>query len=51
MSIAWAVLVQRMAPTLGARPRASFITPGQGSEAGQGRKGVRRTPCAAPSCP
>ncbi|MFD7900593.1 hypothetical protein [Streptomyces sp. NPDC059743] len=40
---AWAALVQRMAPALIHAPQP-FITPGQGSEAGGGRKGVRRTP-------
>ncbi|MEU2354349.1 hypothetical protein ABZ599_15510 [Streptomyces misionensis] len=43
---AWAALVQRMAPALMHAPEP-FITPGQGSEAGQGRKGVRRTPSSA----
>ncbi|MFB7189388.1 hypothetical protein ACFCZT_29625 [Streptomyces sp. NPDC056230] len=43
---AWAVLVQRMAPSLIHAPQP-FITPGQGSEAGEGRKGVRRTPKSA----
>jgi hypothetical protein len=40
---AWTALVQRMAPGLIHTPE-SLITPGQGSEAGEGRKGVRRTP-------
>ncbi|MET8276376.1 hypothetical protein [Streptomyces sp. NPDC005096] len=43
---AWAALVQRMAPALIHAPQP-FITPGQGSEAGDGRKGVRRTPKSA----
>ncbi|WP_063737424.1 hypothetical protein [Streptomyces sp. RTd22] len=43
---AWAALVQRMVPALIHAPQ-SFITPGQGSEAGAGRKGVRRTPKSA----
>lgn len=43
---AWAALVQRMAPALMHAPEP-FITPGQGSEAGEGRKGVRRTPSSA----
>jgi membrane peptidoglycan carboxypeptidase len=43
---AWAVLVQRMAPALTHAPQP-FITAGQGSEAGDGRKGVRRTPKSA----
>lgn len=46
---AWAALVQRLAPALIHAPQP-FITPGQGSEAGDGRKGVRRTP-KAPSPP
>ncbi|WP_406505301.1 hypothetical protein [Streptomyces sp. NBC_00212] len=43
---AWAALVQRLAPALIHAPQP-FITPGQGSEAGDGRKGVRRTPKSA----
>ncbi|MFI1189411.1 hypothetical protein [Streptomyces californicus] len=43
---AWAALVQRMAPALIHAPQP-FITPGQGSEAGEGRKGVRRPPKTA----
>ncbi|MGW6532129.1 hypothetical protein [Streptomyces venezuelae] len=43
---AWTALVKRMAPALIHAPQ-SFITPGQGSEAGDGRKGVRRTPKSA----
>ncbi|MEU4730395.1 hypothetical protein [Streptomyces sp. NPDC023588] len=43
---AWAALVQRMAPVLIHAPQP-FITPGQGSEAGDGRKGVRRSPSSA----
>ncbi|MFF2465140.1 hypothetical protein [Streptomyces mirabilis] len=43
---AWTALVQRMAPVLIHAPQP-FITPGQGSEAGTGRKGVRRTPKSA----
>ncbi|MCX4550394.1 hypothetical protein [Streptomyces sp. NBC_01500] len=43
---AWTALVQRMAPALIHAPQP-FITPGQGSEAGTGRKGVRRTPKSA----
>ncbi|MGW7469296.1 hypothetical protein ACWGJT_32675 [Streptomyces xantholiticus] len=43
---AWAALVQRMAPAMIHAPQP-FITPGQGSEAGDGRKGVRRTPKSA----
>ncbi|MEW2217492.1 hypothetical protein AB0895_34410 [Streptomyces globisporus] len=43
---AWAALVQRMAPSLIHAPQP-FITPGQGSEAGEGRKGVRRPPNTA----
>ncbi|MFJ9508683.1 hypothetical protein ACIRPZ_33460 [Streptomyces anulatus] len=43
---AWAALVQRMAPALIHAPQP-FITAGQGSEAGEGRKGVRRTPKSA----
>ncbi|MEU2049006.1 hypothetical protein ABZ757_26535 [Streptomyces albidoflavus] len=43
---AWAALVQRMAPALIHAPQP-FITPGQGSEAGAGRKGVRRAPKSA----
>ncbi|WP_371604678.1 hypothetical protein OG345_40000 [Streptomyces sp. NBC_01220] len=43
---AWAALVQRMTPVLIHAPQP-FITPGQGSEAGAGRKGVRRTPKSA----
>ncbi|MFE7445886.1 hypothetical protein ACFU7X_36170 [Streptomyces chartreusis] len=43
---AWAALVQRMAPVLIHAPQP-FITAGQGSEAGAGRKGVRRTPKSA----
>lgn len=43
---AWAALVQRMAPALIHAPQP-FITPGQGSEANEGRKGVRRTPSSA----
>jgi hypothetical protein len=40
---AWAALVRRMTPALIHAPEP-LITPGQGSEAGEGRKGVRRTP-------
>ncbi|MFF7081257.1 hypothetical protein [Streptomyces lavendulae] len=43
---AWAALVQRMAPALIHAPEP-LVTPGQGSEAGDGRKGVRRTPTNA----
>ncbi|MFK4272521.1 hypothetical protein [Streptomyces milbemycinicus] len=43
---AWAAVVQRMAPALIHAPQP-FITPGQGSEAGEGRKGVRRTPSSS----
>ncbi|MGW2280733.1 hypothetical protein [Streptomyces sp. NPDC001770] len=43
---AWYALVQRMAPALIHAPQP-FITAGQGSEAGAGRKGVRRTPKSA----
>ncbi|HEY8986937.1 MAG TPA: hypothetical protein VIU15_46130, partial [Streptomyces sp.] len=43
---AWTALVQRMAPALIHAPQP-FITPGQGSEAGDTRKGVRRTPKSA----
>ncbi|MFJ2218244.1 hypothetical protein ACIQVO_38615 [Streptomyces sp. NPDC101062] len=43
---AWTALVQRMAPALIHAPQP-FITPGQGSEVGTGRKGVRRTPKSA----
>ncbi|MFI8793901.1 hypothetical protein [Streptomyces sp. NPDC055105] len=43
---AWSALVQRMAPALIHAPQP-FITAGQGSEAGTGRKGVRRTPKSA----
>ncbi|MFC9490430.1 hypothetical protein ACFTZM_30685 [Streptomyces hydrogenans] len=43
---AWAALVKRMAPALIHGPQP-FITPGQGSEAGNGRKGVRRSPSSA----
>ncbi|GCD42321.1 hypothetical protein [Streptomyces paromomycinus] len=43
---AWSALVQRMAPVLIHAPQP-FITAGQGSEAGDGRKGVRRTPKSA----
>lgn len=43
---AWAAVVQRMAPALIHAPQP-FITPGQGSEAGEARKGVRRTPSSA----
>ncbi|AGS72312.1 hypothetical protein [Streptomyces collinus] len=43
---AWAALVRRMAPALIHTPEP-LITPGQGSEAGAGRKGVRRTPTNA----
>ncbi|MFD8368412.1 hypothetical protein [Streptomyces hygroscopicus] len=43
---AWAALVRRMAPALMHAPEP-FITPGQGSEAGEGRRGVRRTPSSA----
>ncbi|MGW7587641.1 hypothetical protein [Streptomyces rubiginosohelvolus] len=43
---AWAALVKRMAPALIHGPQP-FITPGQGSEAGDGRKGVRRSPSSA----
>ncbi|MFJ8669725.1 hypothetical protein [Streptomyces sp. NPDC093600] len=43
---AWAVLVKRMAPVLIHAPQP-FITPGQGSEAGDRRKGVRRSPSSA----
>ncbi|MFF9785136.1 hypothetical protein [Streptomyces nigrescens] len=40
---AWAALVRRMAPNLMHAPEP-LMTPGQGSEAGEKRKGVRRTP-------
>ncbi|MFI6104228.1 hypothetical protein [Streptomyces sp. NPDC051310] len=43
---AWAALVRRMAPALIHAPEP-LVTPGQGSEAGAGRKGVRRTPANA----
>ncbi|MGW5928790.1 hypothetical protein ACWF2L_21450 [Streptomyces anulatus] len=43
---AWTALVKRMAPALIHAPQP-FITPGQGSEAGEGRKGVRRSPGSA----
>ncbi|MFI6875799.1 hypothetical protein ACIBL6_20435 [Streptomyces sp. NPDC050400] len=43
---AWAALVRRMAPALIHAPEP-LITPGQGSEAGEGRQGVRRTPTNA----
>ncbi|RKT07937.1 hypothetical protein BX286_6014 [Streptomyces sp. 3211.6] len=43
---AWAALVRRMAPNLMHAPEP-LITPGQGSEAGDSRKGVRRTPSSA----
>lgn len=43
---AWAALAQRMTPALIHAPQP-FITAGQGSEAGDGRKGVRRTPKSA----
>ncbi|MCG6495708.1 hypothetical protein MCM47_15480 [Kitasatospora sp. A2-31] len=43
---AWEALVRRMAPALIHAPEP-LITPGQGSEAGEGRKGVRRTPTNA----
>ncbi|MCC9157085.1 hypothetical protein LZP81_17575 [Streptomyces parvulus] len=43
---AWDALVQRMAPVLIHAPQP-FITPGQGSEAGDRRKGVRRSPSSA----
>ncbi|MGW4541688.1 hypothetical protein ACWEOP_27965 [Streptomyces chartreusis] len=43
---AWAALVRRMAPNLMHAPEP-LITPGQGSEAGESRKGVRRTPSSA----
>ncbi|MET8816434.1 hypothetical protein ABZW47_31090 [Streptomyces sp. NPDC004549] len=43
---AWAALVDRMVPALIHAPQP-FITPGQGSEAGDGRKGVRRSPKSA----
>ncbi|MBJ6640204.1 hypothetical protein H4K36_24245 [Streptomyces sp. DHE7-1] len=43
---AWDALVKRMAPALIHAPQP-FITPGQGSEAGDGRKGVRRSPRSA----
>ncbi|MDW4911303.1 hypothetical protein RB628_39935 [Streptomyces sp. ADMS] len=43
---AWAALVQRMIPTLIHAPEP-LITPGQGSEAGGLRKGVRRSPANA----
>ncbi|WP_225847308.1 hypothetical protein [Streptomyces sp. HPF1205] len=43
---AWATLVRRMTPALIHAPEP-LITPGQGSEAGDGRKGVRRTPTNA----
>ncbi|MER6917067.1 hypothetical protein ABT354_35950 [Streptomyces sp. NPDC000594] len=43
---AWNTLVKRMAPALIHAPQP-FITAGQGSEAGDGRKGVRRTPTSA----
>ncbi|MCP2343161.1 hypothetical protein [Actinomadura rupiterrae] len=43
---AWLVLVDRMVPNLIHAPQP-LITPGQGSEAGEQRKGVRRTPASA----
>ncbi|RCG24216.1 hypothetical protein DQ392_03595 [Streptomyces reniochalinae] len=43
---AWGALVRRMTPALIHAPEP-LITPGQGSEAGEGRKGVRRTPTNA----
>lgn len=43
---AWAALVRRLAPALMHAPEP-FITPGQGSEASESRKGVRRTPSSA----
>ncbi|HJD81106.1 hypothetical protein [Kitasatospora aureofaciens] len=43
---AWAALVRRMVPALIHAPQP-LITPGQGSEAGAGRKGVRRSPANA----
>ncbi|WP_438453076.1 hypothetical protein [Streptomyces asiaticus] len=43
---AWAALVRRMAPALMHAPEP-FMTPGQGSEASEGRKGVRRTPSSS----
>ncbi|MGW3185737.1 hypothetical protein ACWDD9_41355 [Kitasatospora sp. NPDC001119] len=43
---AWAALVRRMVPALIHAPQP-LVTPGQGSEAGAGRKGVRRTPANA----
>ncbi|MFF9867139.1 hypothetical protein ACF1G0_17240 [Streptomyces sp. NPDC013953] len=43
---AWTALVRRMAPALIHAPEP-LVTPGQGSEAGEGRKGVRRTPANA----
>ncbi|MGW0669881.1 hypothetical protein [Streptomyces sp. NPDC002746] len=43
---AWTALVKRMAPALIHSPQP-FITPGQGSEAGEARKGVRRSPGSA----
>ncbi|MFC9278107.1 hypothetical protein [Streptomyces collinus] len=45
-AMAWAALVRRMAPALIHAPEP-LITPGQGSEAGGTRKGVRRTPTNA----
>ncbi|MFB7947093.1 hypothetical protein ACFC6L_19500 [Kitasatospora phosalacinea] len=43
---AWAALVRRMVPALIHAPQP-LVTPGQGSEAGAGRKGVRRSPANA----
>ncbi|MGR6914316.1 hypothetical protein ACU635_08690 [[Actinomadura] parvosata] len=43
---AWSMLVDRMVPNLIHAPEP-LITPGQGSEAGHKRKGVRRTPTSA----
>ncbi|MFI5704847.1 hypothetical protein ACIA78_32995 [Streptomyces xanthochromogenes] len=45
---AWTALVRRMVPNLIHAPEP-MITPGQGSEAGESRKGVRRTPSNAVS--
>ncbi|MFJ7277142.1 hypothetical protein [Kitasatospora sp. NPDC098663] len=43
---AWAALVRRIMPALIHAPQP-LVTPGQGSEAGAGRKGVRRSPANA----
>ncbi|WP_405141971.1 hypothetical protein OG589_32740 [Sphaerisporangium sp. NBC_01403] len=43
---AWSALVDRMVPNLIHAPQP-LITPGQGSEAGEQRKGLRRSPSSA----